>query len=85
MGEMLDGIAGNIDITESLEAHNDLIKHLTCDICSKTMEYEEEIEEHKKVQHGSKKEIAGMNTTCKSCENTELENHIRDNIIKKKI
>ena len=84
MGEMLDDIQENIDIAESLEAHNDLIKNLTCDICSKTMEYEEEIEEHKKVQHGSKKEVAGMNTTCKSCENTELVNHIKDNIIKRK-
>ena len=84
MGEMLDDIQENIDIAESLEAHNDLIQNLTCDICSKTMEYEEEIEEHKKVQHGSKKEVAGMNTTCKSCENTELVNHIKDNIIKRK-
>ena len=90
MGAMLDDIAEKVDIAEivdiaeSLEAHNDLIKNQTCDICSETMEYEEEMDEHKRIQHGVEKLISHIDTACKSVDNTDLVNSLKDAIIQRK-
>ena len=84
MGEMLDDLQENLDIAESLEAHNDLIKNITCDICNETLEYAEEIQDHKRIQHGSRNEVSGVNVTCKNCENMELINNLKDGIITRK-
>ena len=78
LGKMLDGVAEVIQATHDLERES-------CDICGETVDFEEKLEEHKKNQHKGKSEVADENSTCKKCNDLEMQNKFKDDTTIRKV